>query len=120
MKLNKDSQKDAHSSIYSVVKDYIPKGVLSSKNKAKTWQYGYNEKYDFVVISKTGQVGEVVNISGLHIGLPVTPKHVSLGLKPKASSTGSGKNFLKNFLRYTLYFSGMKCRPLLRINGWTT
>ena len=75
MKLNKDSQKDAHVSIYSVVKDYIPKGVLSSKNKAKTWQYGYNEKYDFVVISKTGQVGEVVNISGLHIGLPVTPKH---------------------------------------------
>ena len=75
MKLNKDSQKDAHVSIYSVVKDYIPKGVLSSKNKAKTWQYGYNEKYDFVVISKTGQVGEVVNISGLNIGLPVTPKH---------------------------------------------
>jgi hypothetical protein len=36
--------------------------------------YGYNEEYDFVNISKTGQVGEVVEISGLRIGLPPAPK----------------------------------------------
>jgi hypothetical protein len=36
--------------------------------------YGYNEEYDFVNISKTGQVGEIVEISGLRIGLPPAPK----------------------------------------------
>ena len=28
-------------------------------NKHKKWEYGYNEEYDIVVISKTGQIGEV-------------------------------------------------------------
>tara|TARA_R110000824_G_scaffold11045_1_gene48208 strand:+ start:78 stop:2324 length:2247 start_codon:yes stop_codon:yes gene_type:complete len=68
-------QKDAQDSIYKVVKDYVPKGVLSNKNRAKTWNYGYNEKYDFVVISKNGQVGDIIKISGLYIGLPVAPKN---------------------------------------------
>tara|TARA_R110002020_G_scaffold119205_8_gene272112 strand:+ start:7435 stop:9690 length:2256 start_codon:yes stop_codon:yes gene_type:complete len=53
--------------------NYIPKGVLSKKNKAQTWEYGYNEKYDFVCISKTGRVGDIININGLIIGLPLTP-----------------------------------------------
>jgi hypothetical protein len=36
--------------------------------------YGYNDKYDFVVISKTGEIGEVIEISGLKIALPKEPK----------------------------------------------
>ena len=36
--------------------------------------YGYNEKYDLVVISKTGKLGDVIEISGLKIGLPLAPK----------------------------------------------
>jgi len=50
------------------VDNYIPKGVLSKKNKAQTWEYGYNEKYNFVCISKTGRVGQVINISGYTLG----------------------------------------------------
>lgn len=53
---------------------YIPKNVIAKKNSARTWQYGYNDTYDMVVISKTGQVGEIVNISGLVIALPLAPK----------------------------------------------
>ena len=67
-------QKDVQNSLYKVLDDYIPKRVLSNKNRGGTWQYGYNEKYDFVNISKTGKVGEIINISGLIIGLPLTPK----------------------------------------------
>lgn len=59
--------------IYSVVKDYIPSGVISNKNRVRSWIYGYNEQYNIVVISKTGQIGEVVNISGLYIALPLAP-----------------------------------------------
>lgn len=54
----------------------MPKSVLVSKNKAKSWEYGYNEKYDMVVISKDGTVGDVYNISGLNIALPFTPDDV--------------------------------------------
>jgi hypothetical protein len=39
-----------------------------------SWLYGYNEQYDVVVISKTGKIGEVVEISGLKIALPATPE----------------------------------------------
>jgi len=66
-------QKDVQNKLYRVVDNYIPKGVLSKKNKAQTWEYGYNEKYNFVCISKTGRVGQVINISGLYIGLPLQP-----------------------------------------------
>lgn len=68
-------QKEGQNSIiYSVAKDYIPSGVISTKNRVRSWIYGYNEQYDVVVISKTGQIGEIVNISGLHIALPLAPE----------------------------------------------
>jgi hypothetical protein len=67
-------QKDVQNSLYKVLKDYIPKRVLSTKNRASSWVYGYNEKYDFINVSKTGQVGDIINISGLIIGLPLKPK----------------------------------------------
>ena len=60
--------------LYEVVKDYIPKAVLTKKNRFKSWEYGYNKDYDLIVISKTGQIGEVYKIEGLFIGLPKAPK----------------------------------------------
>jgi hypothetical protein len=51
----------------------VPKSVLSNKNRNKSWIYGYNDKYDIVVISKTGELGDIVEISGLKIGLPKAP-----------------------------------------------
>jgi hypothetical protein len=49
---------------------------MSNKNRARSWIYGYNEKYDIVVISKNGQIGQIVNISGINIGLPPVPDKV--------------------------------------------
>ncbi len=68
-------QKEDLNSIYRVVEDYIPKSVLSNKNKAKSWAYGYDQTYDLVVISKDGTLGEVVEIQNLKIGLPLSPKN---------------------------------------------
>jgi len=62
------------SSLCRVVKDCIPPAVISNKNRVMSWLYGYNEQYDVVVISKTGKIGEVVEISGLKIALPATPE----------------------------------------------
>jgi hypothetical protein len=67
-------QKEDQNSIYRVVEDYIPKSVLSSKNKAKSWAYGYDPKYDLVIISRDGTLGEVIDIQNLKIGLPLAPK----------------------------------------------
>ncbi len=69
-------QKEDPNKLYRVLNDYIPKRVLTKKNRAGTWIYGYNEKYDFINISKTGRVGSVVQISGLNIGLPLQPKKI--------------------------------------------
>ena len=60
--------------LYRVIENYIPNQVLKSKNRLKSWTYGYNEDYDMVVISKTGEIGEIVFISGLIIALPLSPK----------------------------------------------
>lgn len=59
--------------LHEVVKDCIPKAVLAKKNKHRSWEYGYNKDYDIVVISKTGQIGEVYKIEGLLIALPKKP-----------------------------------------------
>ena len=67
-------KEDQNKLLYEVVDGYIPKGVLSKKNTAKSWGYGYNKDYDVVVISKTGQIGEIYKIEGLYIALPKTPR----------------------------------------------
>ncbi len=67
-------QKDVQNKLYEVLNNYIPKRVLTNKNRGRTWQYGYNEKYEFVNISKSGQVGKIIKIAGLIIGLPLEPK----------------------------------------------
>ncbi len=48
--------------LYHIVKDAIKPKVLSRLNRYKKWEYGYNEDHDVVVISKTGQIGEVYEI----------------------------------------------------------
>jgi len=63
--LNQDQNK-----LYTELINIVPKSVLTSKNRAKTWTYGFNEKYNFVVISKTGQIDQIINVQGLNIALP--------------------------------------------------
>jgi hypothetical protein len=48
----------------------IKKTTISRLNKGKKWKYGYNKEHDVVIVSKTGQIGEVYEIQGLKIALP--------------------------------------------------
>ena len=59
--------------LYQIVSNHVPPSSLKKKNTHKGWQYGYNEQYDMVVISKTGQVGDIINIAGLTVALPLAP-----------------------------------------------
>ena len=67
-------QKEGLNSLYTIVKDYIPKNAITKKNGNKSWLYGYNDQYNVVVISKTGQIEDIVKIAGLYIALPPCPK----------------------------------------------
>ena len=57
--------------LYHIVEDHIKPKVLSRMNRLKKWKYGYNKEYDVVVISKTGQIGEIYSIQNLLIALPL-------------------------------------------------
>jgi len=61
----------------------IKKTTISRLNKGKKWKYGYNKEHDIVVISKTGKIGEIYEIQGLRIGLPLEPKGVYVHPKKK-------------------------------------
>jgi hypothetical protein len=71
---DKDSQKDVRDSLYKIVKGLIPKTIISNKNRSRSWAYGYNSDYNIVIISKTGEIGEIYDVSGLLIALPPAPK----------------------------------------------
>jgi len=73
-KQNKDLQNEGQNNLVTLIPDHIPIGVLKRKNKKKGWDYGYDDKYDIVIISKTGTVGDIIEISGVKIALPETPK----------------------------------------------
>jgi len=56
--------------LVKILKDHIKANVLNNKNRYKKWEYGYNKEYDMVVISKTGEIGEIYEIQNLKIALP--------------------------------------------------
>lgn len=56
--------------LVKILKDHVKAKVLKNKNRYKKWEYGYNEEYDMVVISKTGEIGDVYEIQNLKIALP--------------------------------------------------
>tara|TARA_B110000305_G_scaffold59516_1_gene65859 strand:- start:4779 stop:7001 length:2223 start_codon:yes stop_codon:yes gene_type:complete len=52
------------------IKDVINPKILAKQNRFKKWEYGYNVEYDFIVISKSGKIGKIIEIQGLRIALP--------------------------------------------------
>ena len=59
-----------------VIKDHVKPKVLKRNNRYKKWVYGYNEEFDMIVISKTGEIGEIYEIQNLKIALPKQPENV--------------------------------------------
>ena len=61
--------------LYKVITP-VKQNTISRLNKSKKWKYGYDKEHDIVVISKTGQIGEIYNIQNLRIALPKAPSKV--------------------------------------------
>ena len=50
--------------------------TIKRLNKKNKWEYGYNKEHDIIVISKTGKIGEILEIQNLRIALPKEPVQV--------------------------------------------
>jgi hypothetical protein len=61
--------------LYKIIEP-VRSNTIKRLNKSKKWKYGYDKENDIVVISKTGQIGEIYDIQGLKIALPLAPKNV--------------------------------------------
>ena len=83
----------------------IKRTTISRLNKSKKWKYGYNKEHDIVVISKTGKIGEILEIQGLHIALPMLPVHVHTNEKNKWQKIEYPKELsrLKNIFDWRSY-----------------
>jgi len=58
--------------LWKEIKDVVNSKILAKNNRFKKWEYGYNSDYDFIVISKTGKIGQVIEIQNLRVALPAT------------------------------------------------
>ena len=104
-------QSQGQNNIYTVVKNYIPKNVIATKNRAKTWLYGYNEKYDLIIISKDGTLGEVYEISNVKIGLPKHPDKFENDDKKKENQVWESKELPKVLKRIQTIFQWHEAPP---------
>jgi len=60
--------------LWKEIKDVVNPKILAKNNRLKKWEYGYNSDYDFIVISKTGTIGQIIEIQNLRIALPTADK----------------------------------------------
>ena len=56
--------------LYKVKDNHIKPKILKKNNRYKKWEYGYNIEHDVVIISKTGEIGDIIEIQNLKIALP--------------------------------------------------
>ena len=59
--------------------EHVKLTTISRLNRSKSWKYGYNKEHDIVVISKSGQIGQILEIQNLCIALPPEPKELKKG-----------------------------------------
>jgi len=61
----------------------IKRTTITRMNRGKKWKYGYNKEHDIIVISKSGTIGEIIEVQGLRIALPKMPTNVHVHEKRK-------------------------------------
>ncbi len=84
--------------LWKEIKDIVNPKILAKNNRFKKWEYGYNSDYDFIVISKTGKIGQVIEIQNLRIALPATDEPFKRSDK-KAEQRWEKQNYPKELSR---------------------
>jgi hypothetical protein len=88
----------------------IKRTTISRMNKGKKWKYGYDKDHDIIVLSRDGQIGEIIEIQSLAIALPKVPKDVYSNKKNKWVRFDQPKELerLKNIFDWRSYPEGSK------------
>jgi len=83
----------------------VKRTTISRLNKGKKWKYGYDKEHDIVVLSRSGQIGEIIEIQNLAIALPKVPKSVYSNDKDKWVKFKQPKELerLKNIFDWRAY-----------------
>ena len=85
--------------------------TINRLNKAKYWKYGYDKEHDVIVISHTGQIGEIYEIQNLKIALPKAPKKVDdIGDKWKPSEYPKELKNIKTIFDWESYSNDFKSK----------
>ena len=63
--------------LYKIHTEHLSSKLVKNNNRYKKFEYGYNKDLDCVVISKDGTIGEIYEIQGLKIALPLIPKEIN-------------------------------------------
>jgi hypothetical protein len=69
--------------LWKEIKEVVNPAILKKQNRLSKWEYGYNVEYDFVVISKTGKIGQIIEIQNLRIALPAADEPLKRSKKEK-------------------------------------
>ena len=83
---------------------HISKKEIDKKNKKSLWSYGYNSEHDVIVISKTGKIGDVVEIQNLKIALPLQENKIHSRSNVKAEQYWEPFEYPKELKRITTIF----------------
>jgi len=90
-------------SLYKIIEP-IKLTTINRLNKGKKWKYGYDKEGDVVVISKSGQIGEILEIQGLKVALPKSPKEVFSCSKKKSEQKWKRFNIPEAFSKIKTRF----------------
>ena len=60
--------------LFQITTEHLESAHVATKNKEKSFKYGFNKDLDCVVISRDGTLGEIYIVQGLRIGLPLAPE----------------------------------------------
>ena len=85
------------------------------KIKLEHGYHGYNEKYDIVVISHDGTIGDIYDINCVKIALPSTPKLSSK--KEKSKQFWKALDYPKELKRVQTIFQWHEAPQTLKTDG---
>tara|TARA_R110000803_G_scaffold131936_3_gene199170 strand:+ start:837 stop:3053 length:2217 start_codon:yes stop_codon:yes gene_type:complete len=63
--------------LFKILPKHIDSKTIKHKNRYKKWEYGYNEEFDIIVISRTGEIGDIYEIQNLKIALPKQSENIA-------------------------------------------
>jgi hypothetical protein len=91
-------------SLYKVDDNHIKPQVIKRMNRYKKWEYGYNAEHDIVVISKTGEIGEIYDIQNFKVALPKAAKNIHKRSDKKDEQFWEAKEYPKELSKIKSIF----------------